>query len=377
MARGVSPAPGNSLKDQLFNVDRVRYLAGLFGSFPDFDRIRFETSVMACLQDLELKARINWIARCLLTELPVDLPDAAPVLRGALPPPLDPKKTDNDFGEFILAPLGEVVVHLGLERHPALALDLLAEFTMRFSMELAMRPFLARWPELTLARLANWVDHENYHVRRLVSESSRPRLPWGCAIALDPLTPLPLLDRLHADRTRYVTRSVANHLNDVARTNPDAVLERLCNWQKEARQRRRELDWMTQHALRGLVRAGDARALTMIGLDTSAAVRLVKFQVPSRVAIGGVLAFSVMLEADTKCSVLVDYVFRRRTAKGQLGSRVFRLRRVDICPGQPVCLEKAHRLKGDATTYRLYPGLQRIELRVNGKVAGEAEVLLV
>ena len=80
----------------------------------------------------------------------------------ALPPPLDPSKSDDDFGDFIFAPLGEFVV-------------------------------------------------------RLVSEGTRPRLPWSVRLTTSIHRPLELLNVLHADPMRYVTRSVANHLHALSR----------------------------------------------------------------------------------------------------------------------------------------------------------------
>jgi 3-methyladenine DNA glycosylase AlkC len=60
-------------------------------------------------------------------------------------------------------------------------------------------------------------------VRRLVSEGSRPRLPWGLqlkALVADPSPTLPLLRALQDDPSEYVRRSVANHLNDIAKDHP-------------------------------------------------------------------------------------------------------------------------------------------------------------
>ena len=178
-------AQGFSLKDQLFNDEKTRYLAGLFAKADaPFDADAFHAKVMSRLLELELKERMTWIADCLQEVVPGELPQVAPVILRALPPPLDPTKTDDDFGDFIFAPLGEWVVAIGLE-YPDQSLDLLAEITQRFSMEWAIRPFLNRWPDQVLARMQEWCAHDSYHVRRLVSEGTRPRLPWGQAIGLE------------------------------------------------------------------------------------------------------------------------------------------------------------------------------------------------
>ena len=361
-----------SLKDQLFNAEKVRYLAGLFvGADPGFDSAGFQARVMAQLPTLELKQRITWIADCLGQQLPGPLDRTAPILRAALPPALDPTLGDNDFGDFIFAPLGELVAQQGLKVHPDLSLDLIAEITQRFSMEWAIRPFLNRYPGQVLARMQDWVDHPSYHVRRLVSEGTRPRLPWGQAVALDLTDALPLLQRLHADPTRYVTRSVANHLNDITKKDPDLAMDQLADWQGQGRQDPDEMAWMTRHALRGLVKAGHPRAMAMLGFDHDAAVDVVEFAVPDQVAINGTLRISAVLRAAQATGALVDYVLWRRRANGTQSAKVFKWKQVQLAPGKPLHLDKAHRLKGNATTFTLFPGPHRIELQVNGRVLAE------
>ncbi|MGV6850149.1 MAG: hypothetical protein ACWA5A_17385 [Marinibacterium sp.] len=364
---------GFSLKDDLFNPGTVGQLAGWFGATGAVDADALQARILARLPDLELKQRIAWIAECLCADLPGDLAAAAPILRGALPPRLDPTRTDDDFGAFILAPFGEVVVRLGLADAPDLSLDLLEEITQRFSMEMAIRPFLTRWSGRTLERMADWAGHDNYHVRRLVSEGTRPRLPWAPAVPLDPATPLPLLDRLHADPTRYVTRSVANHLNDVTKVAPDLALERLKDWREAGLQGPDELDWMTAHALRGLVKAGDGRALALLGFDPDAPVTVTRFAVPARARIGEALPMALTVEAAEDAAVLIDYVFWRRRANGDLTPKVHKWRKVQLRAGQPLELEKTHPLRGNATTYRLYPGPQRMSVQINGRIRAEAD----
>lgn len=371
-------AQGFSLKDQLFNRDKVRYLAALYGDAdPGFDADRFEADVMARLPELELKQRIAWIADCLAKRLPDALPEAARLVRAALPPPLDPSRTDDDFGDFIFAPVGEAVVALGIEADPDLVLDLLEEITQRFSMEWAIRPMLNRWPDRVLARMRDWVGHPSYHVRRLVSEGTRPRLPWGQAVALDVTAPLPLLDALHADPTRYVTRSVANHLNDIARKDPDLVLDRLSAWRDAGRQRTQELDWMMSHALRGLVRDGDDRALAMLGYDPDAPVRVTLDMPTAPVRIGDVLTFGATVAAETPMPVLVDYRIHFPRPGGSVQAKLFKLKQGLLRPGTAMELVKRHRLRGDATTYRLVPGKHLLDLRVNGRVRATGSFDLV
>ncbi|CAD0185430.1 DNA alkylation repair enzyme [Ruegeria sp. THAF57] len=355
-----------SLKDQLFNAEKTRYLAGLFAAAdPGFDTDAFQAKVMSRLPDLELKERMAWIATCLQQAVPGDLPHVAPTLLAALPPPLDPTKTDDDFGDFIFAPLGDWVVDVGLD-HPDLALDVIEELTQRFSMEWAIRPFLNHHPDKVMARLEDWCDHDSYHVRRLVSEGTRPRLPWGQAVGLNLTDPLPLLDRLHADRTRYVTRSVANHLNDITKKDPELVLSRLQSWSQDAHQDADELRWMTTHTLRGLVKSGHPKAMKMLGFDPEAEVS-VNIAVLGEARIGGALEFDVALTGEGDQPVLVDYIVHFQRPGGKTSAKVHKLKQSALRDGA-LKLGKKHKLKADATTFKLVPGAHRLEIQVNGRV---------
>lgn len=365
-------ASGFSLKDQLFNRDKTRYLAGLFAAAdPSFDAEAFEQQVMAELPALELKQRIALIASTLAQHLPEPLPEAAPILLRALPPPLDPAKTDDDFGDSIFAPLGEFVVLRGLEQHPDLSLDLLEEITQRFSMEWAIRPYLNCWQDKVLARMQQWAESPNYHVRRLVSEGTRPRLPWGEAVGLTLADPLPLLDQLHGDGTRYVTRSIANHLNDITKKEPDLVMDQLETWHAVGAQNPKELDWMTAHALRGLVKAGHPRAMKMLGYDPGLEVQVDLALKSPDVRIGEALEFTCALNAPAGSPVLVDYIVHFQRPSGKSSSKVYKIKQAKM-PKKMLQIDKRHKLKGDATTFKLVPGAHRIELMVNGRVRAEA-----
>lgn len=367
-------AGGYSLKDQLFNATTVGGLADRFRAIdPGFDP-GFDDRVLARFPDLELKQRIDWIADCLVDALPNAFPDAADVIEAALPPPLDPTLTDNDFGSFIYAPLGEVAVKLGLEQHRDRALDLIEALTQRFSMEYAIRPFLNHWPEETFAKLTEWVDHPSYHVRRLVSEGSRPRLPWGIGIDLPAGAALSLLDRLHADRARFVTRSVANHLNDISKKDARPVLAALNRWKQEGRQTPEELDWIIRHALRDLVKKGHPGAMSLLGYRMEAVIEA-DLVLPEQARIGEALDLSVTLTCQGDLPVLVDYAigFIRPTG---IRRKVHKLTVTKLAAGVPLTLKKRHKLPADATTYTLHPGPHEVELIVNGRVRAAGVVTL-
>jgi 3-methyladenine DNA glycosylase AlkC len=85
---------------------------------------------------------------------------------------------------------------------------------------------LSRDPERTLARLREWARDPHPHVRRLVSEGTRPRLPWAprlVAFQKDPRPVLELLELLKDDPELLVRRSVANNLNDIGKDHPELL----------------------------------------------------------------------------------------------------------------------------------------------------------
>ncbi|GAB5403242.1 MAG: hypothetical protein Aurels2KO_14730 [Aureliella sp.] len=369
-----------SLKDELFNKSKVVYLAGLLSNADaSFDKERFVKTTMKGFLPLELKARIGKITDALEECLDDDFRKASDHLIASLPPPLDPKKSDDDFGDFIFAPYGEFVVRRGLSRkHLKRSLKTLKEFTKRFSMEYAIRDFINEFPNEALSQLEKWAADSNYHVRRLVSEGTRPILPWSKRLTIDPLTPLPLLDVLHADRTRYVTRSVANHLNDVSKSDAPAVLARLKQWKKEARQEPAELAWMARHAMRTLVKQGDQRALKMLGFRDKPRITVETFALRNaEVRPGEAIEFDLTISASREESLLVDYVVDFVKANGKLSPKVHKLKQLTIGAGETASLSKRHPLRANATTYKLYPGTHRVTLQINGSALDSRDFELV
>ena len=363
---------GLSLKDHLFNKKRVEYLAGLFVAVDaTFDSKGLVRDAVKKFPELELKARIVWMAEVLERYLPADQSEAMKMIVAALPPPLDPTKSDDDFGQFILAPLGEYVVRSGCtKKYLKQSLATLREITMRFSMEDAMRSFLNTFPEETLAAYDTWVRDTNYHVRRLVSESTRPLLPWSRRLTLDYHIPVRYLDVAYADTTRYVTRSVANHLNDISKRDPELVLTTLARWKQEGRQDSKELAWMTKHALRTLTKQGHTQALASIGYLDTHEIRVVEF---SHTDAAGVLKFGdrlglvLKISSRTDSLLRIDYVIDFVKANGKTKPKVFAWKKVAVATGEELRLTKHHHFKADATTFRLYPGQHTITLQINGK----------
>jgi len=376
------PSERFSLKDHLFNEETIGRLADRFDdAYPAFDRDQFETDVFAAMPSLELKQRITKIADVLAGQLPEDFEDAADVIGMALPPPLDPSLSDDDFGEFIIAPLGDYVARWGIgAKNYGTSIALLKQLTMRFSMEGYIRPFLAEYPEQTLSTLATWADDPNYHVRRLVSEGTRPTLPWAQRIPIDVQVPIPLLDKLHADPTRYVTRSVANHINDISKIDSELALSTLQSWNRAGLQDPKELTWMTRHAVRTLIKKGHPAAMEMLGYPPNPAIEVDTLAVLTTdgvVRIGDVLEFEMTITANSDERLLVDFVIDFVKKNGSTRPKVFKLKQIEMAKGENRILKKKHRLPASATTFVLYPGTHSLSIMVNGNALARTDFELI
>lgn len=368
MARNTN-GTGFSLKDELFNKQKVQFLAAQFQSADEkFDAAGFIRTVMRVLLKLELKARITHIATVLEQYLDPDFTVAAKQIVAALPPKLDPTHTDDDFGDFILAPLGEYVVRNGCTKKDLKqALKTLKEITQRFSMEDAIRYFINAFPEETLAELEVWSTDKNYHVRRLVSEGTRPRLPWSSRLSVSYQTMVPFLDTLYADPTRYVTRSVANHLNDIAKDDPVLVVETLTRWKRQGRQNPDEFKWLTTHALRTLIKQGDVAALAFLGFTATPPINVSSISCSSKtVEVGDALHFSVTITAQKATNILVDYCINFKKQNGTSTPKVFKIKTLELAAGESIVLKKRHPFRKNATTFTFYSGVHTVAIQING-----------
>jgi 3-methyladenine DNA glycosylase AlkC len=99
---------------------------------------------------------------------------------------------------------------------------------------LATRPTLARDLTSAIALLSAWTQDGSANIRRFASEVLRPRGVWCTHITVlksNPAIALGILQPLQADPSRYVQDSVANWLNDAAKTCPDWVKSLCAQWQ--------------------------------------------------------------------------------------------------------------------------------------------------
>jgi 3-methyladenine DNA glycosylase AlkC len=366
-----------TLKD-FFSPALVRRLsADLARAHPQFDSAGFTRRAVRGLGALELVDRGRHLSRALGEFLPPDYPEAIAVLLRSLGPE---HATDELVGvgmaPFFYLPHVLFVAERGVE-HFDLSMRAQVELTKRFSAESSIRRYIAADPERAFRYFDAWCDDGNPHVRRLVSEGTRLRLPWAERVRwLDdnPERVVALLDRLKDDPTTLVRRSVANNLNDLGKVHPALLVETCARWLDGHPERRP----LVEHALRSAVKRGEQGALALLGFGSTATIELegVRFR-PRRVAIGGKVevGFTLVSTGNTRQELLVDLAVHFVAARGA-SRKVFKIDRMTLAPGERVLLSKSISLAVH-TTRKPRPGRHEVDVLVNGAAipAGSFQVV--
>ncbi len=334
---------------------------------PRFDADAFLRDALSGYEALALMPRGKHIARALQRHLPANYPDALAILLASAQQPhgRDPALS---LASFLFLPHTVFVAEFGLG-HFDLSMQAQHALTQRFTAEFSIRPFLQKHTQATLERLMDWTHDPSEHVRRLVSEGTRPRLPWASrlpAFQRDPTPVLALLERLKDDPALYVRRSVANNLNDIGKDHPGVLADTANAWLKDATPERQ---WVVQHALRSAVKRGEPGALAALGFGAGADVKIGQASIaPQTAVIGGkvAVAFEVTNNTAKPQRVLVDFAVHYIKANGASRAKVFKLKTLDLAPHQTQRVGKQISL-AEMTTRKHYPGLHRVDVILNGR----------
>jgi len=355
------------LKDRISPTAIAGLAGALEGAWADFPARRFRDLAEDGLGGLELKARVIHVADALAATLPGNFPESAAIIGRAI--------DDQAMNHWAVYCVDDYVARYGIG-DPEVALPLMALLTPRWSCEFAIRPFIEAHPDLTFEYFDRWIESDDEHLRRLVSEGSRPRLPWGQQLRgfiADPSPTIPLLDRLVDDPSEYVRRSVANHLNDIAKDHPRLAVDTAARWLKEGGVVERR-EWIVRHGMRSLIKSGDPAALALVGFDHDAEVEIAYFKVsPAQIEIGEAITIEFALTASEPTPVMVDYAIHHAGAKGTRGPKVFKLKQVRLEPGTETRFSREHRIR-EVSVRKIYPGPHLVEVQVNGRVLAAATV---
>ncbi len=345
-----------------------------------FDARRFTQLATTGLDTLEMKARAMRIADALEATLPANFDAAAGVLEAAMAPPVATESIPAGLADglrgWMLWPAGEFIARRGMDQ-PERALNALHALTQRFTAEWAIRPFIVHHPAMVFQTLQRWCGDPSLHVRRLVSEGSRPRLPWGLrlqTLVQDPAPTLPLLRRLQDDPAEYVRRSVANHLNDIAKDHPAVVAAWLQQHLPGASEPRRAL---LRHASRSLIKAGDGPTLKAWGLGQKLRGEADLRLSPQQVALGDSVTLTLHLRSTSRQPqrLAIDYAVHHVKANGSTSPKVFKGWQVELPAQGTLTLVKAHSMR-EVTTRRYHAGRHGVSVQINGQPLAEAAFVL-
>ncbi|WP_223860273.1 DNA alkylation repair protein [Pseudarthrobacter sulfonivorans] len=296
--------------NELINRRNVEALAGILGSVAPGIRWSSVAAAATTLDELSLRGRTDQVCGALLAafrQVPgTDYSTAAGAFRRALDHP--------GFAGWILWPVSEAAVTLALESDdPADFTDclaLLAELTPRLTGEFAIRRLIARNP------------------------------------------------------SEYVRRSVANHLNDLARHSPETVVATAAGWLAAPDA---NTAWVVRHGLRTLIKKGHPGALALQGFAPASvavtALRLDRQVVAIPEDLGFEFEISNTGTADARLAV--DYAVHYQKANGSQSVKIFKLTALTLAAGETRKLAKRHAFK-PMTTRVHHSGLHALELQVNG-----------
>ncbi|MET1089188.1 MAG: DNA alkylation repair protein [Arthrobacter sp.] len=374
--------------NELIDPPAVANLVGVLEETAPEVRWERTAATAAGLGDLNLRARTDLVALALVADIREGgsgkgYTTAASGFRAALPVP--------EFTGWILWPVSEAAVTLALDSSAGEDFDdclaLLAELTPRFTGEFAVRRLLARDPDRALAAVQQWTANPDEHVRRLASEGTRSYLPWAVRVpALVQRTEatLPILDALYRDPSEYVRRSVANHLNDLARHAPDAVVATAGRWLAEADSGTADSTTpasntkrVVRHGLRTLIKRGHPGALALLGFAPASVAVSGPWLDQATLSLPGELTFTfdIANTGTQDVRLAVDYLIHYRKANGNQSAKVFKISTLTLAPGESRSLSKRHGFR-QMTTRLHHPGLHALELQINGTIHGRTEFVL-
>lgn len=350
-----------------FDATRYRSIAKELASIaPKFNTDIFLKSALEGLEARSLMERVHQCAMAVNAALPGTYQQKVRALQKLAP---------RIGHEFVTIFLGDFVATFGLDDFD-FSMDALRFFTVFGTAEFAVRPFIVADQDRALAKLLEWSADPDDKVRRLASEGSRPRLPWGMrlqALVRDPKPTAKILDALKEDDSLFVRRSVANHLNDITKDHHDYVLQLLGNWDLQ----REHLRWIAKHACRTLIKRGHPGALKLFGFGKKAEVTAQLAASPARLDLGQRLTLTAALTSTSSRSqrLAIDYVVHYVKASGGSAEKVFKWTEIDLPAYAEIELVKSQVVR-DFTTRKHYAGRHRVELQINGQRVAETVFVL-
>jgi len=345
------------LKD-LYNKDYLHLVINEIKKvYKEFDEKAFLSAIFdEYWEQKELKQRMRHISSSIGVFLPFGYEKNIEILQKVF------KKIPTKYSmeNFIFQDFVEVY---GVDEFEV-SMKALEIFTECSSSEFAIRQFILKYPQQTMAQMQKWTNSNSLHVRRLASEGCRSRLPWAIALNEFKKNPTPvieILESLKDDESPYVRKSVANSLNDISKDNPELVKKLAKQWLHVEPKRKA----LIKHGCRTLLKAGDSEVLELFGFTKPDTLHVEQFKHTQEVQKEGALEFSFFLKSDEALGKLrVEYKLYFLRANKTYGEKVFKISEFSsTCREKKI--SKKHSFK-TISTRKYYDGIQKISLIING-----------
>jgi 3-methyladenine DNA glycosylase AlkC len=194
--------------------------------YKNFDSKAYYNTIKLECEDLSYTKRISLHASALKNFLPKSYPKAIEILIRSLGDE-NPNETGMFRNFYWVMPIGKFIEEYGLEDFD-ISIKAIEEITKRSTGEYAIRPFIRKYPQKTILIMQEWARSPNFHLRRLASEGSRPKLPWATKLNTFIENPDPvfkILEVLIEDNIKFVQKSVSNNLIDYLKVNKKSAIQ--------------------------------------------------------------------------------------------------------------------------------------------------------
>lgn len=327
--------------------------------------------------DREFKERMHHIADVVRLHLSDDFKDVVQEIYLMISYLKSSGADKVKFAELAYVFIPDIIEQYGIDDVDS-SIEAFEKITPFTTCEFAVRPFILQYQDKMMVRMKEWALHKNEHVRRLASEGSRPRLPWGIALApfkQNPEAILPIVEALKNDPSEYVRRSVANNLNDISKDNPEHVITLSKTWIGHSS----ETDWVVKHACRTLLKAGNSEVLELFGFCSPDNIEVQDFHLTSNdVAMGSSLEFQFALHnlSDNSEKIRLEYAIHFLKKNGVHNKKVFKISEKSYAAKSQTIITRKQSFK-PVSTRRLYAGEHIVSLIINGVTVEERTFQLI
>ena len=182
---------------------------------------------------------------------------------------------------------------------------------------------------------------------------------------LDYKKTIEILNNLYLDESRYVTRSVANHLNDISKIDPELVIKTLALWQNNNKSK--DINYIISHSTRTLVKKWDKNTLELLWYSDNPKIEVLNFNIKNDIVkVWENLEFDFDILFKKQENLILDYRIYFVLKNWKLWEKVFKIKKLKWKKLDKIKVLKKHPLRL-MSTKKLFEWIHKIELQINWK----------